>query len=179
MFLQAGNEENADPKAKPVNAILKKVREIEARVKEEVTTKKVVPVRETRSKSKQEIKEKQVVVKVIEETKIEISTKSSDEESSLYVSALETISADESLLIITPIKKGKPKARTPSPPAGVVDFDKENWTDPLQVSVYAMDVFKYLKTRESNFIVSDYMPKQVSIVIKTLLFKFNFFYFRR
>lgn len=33
-------------------------------------------------------------------------------------------------------------------PEGVVDFDKENWTDPFQVSNYAMDIFNYLKSRE-------------------------------
>lgn len=33
-------------------------------------------------------------------------------------------------------------------PAGVTDFDKENWTDPLQVSIYAMDIFNYLRGRE-------------------------------
>lgn len=33
-------------------------------------------------------------------------------------------------------------------PKGVVDFDKENWSDPFQVSNYAMDIFNYYKTRE-------------------------------
>lgn len=33
-------------------------------------------------------------------------------------------------------------------PAEVTDFDKENWTDPLQVSNYAMDIFNYLRGRE-------------------------------
>lgn len=80
-----------------------------------------------------------------------------------------SISPDESLLIITPIKKEKPKLRTPAPPSGVVDFDKENIADPCQVSVYAMDVFKYLKTREVDFIVGDYMPRQVTF-FSTLFF---------
>lgn len=33
-------------------------------------------------------------------------------------------------------------------PSGVLDFDFENWNDPLQVSHYAMDIFNYLKNRE-------------------------------
>lgn len=35
-----------------------------------------------------------------------------------------------------------------APPAGVADFDLENWNDPFQVSHYAMDIFNYLKSRE-------------------------------
>lgn len=38
-------------------------------------------------------------------------------------------------------------------PAGVVDFDKENWNDPLQVSRYAMDIFNYLKSREVSYMM--------------------------
>lgn len=33
-------------------------------------------------------------------------------------------------------------------PAGVIDFDKENWDDVFQVSQYAMDIFNYMKSRE-------------------------------
>lgn len=33
-------------------------------------------------------------------------------------------------------------------PAGVPDFDQENWNDQFQVSNYAMDIFNYLKGRE-------------------------------
>jgi hypothetical protein len=33
-------------------------------------------------------------------------------------------------------------------PEGVDDFDKETLNDPLQVSLYAMDIFNYLKERE-------------------------------
>lgn len=59
---------------------------------------------------------------------------------------------------------------TPSPlisglkvPAGVIDFDRENWNDPYQVSHYAMDIFQYLKERETTFLISDYMERQVNL----------------
>lgn len=48
-------------------------------------------------------------------------------------------------------------------PKDVKDFDKENWDDPFQVSNYAMDIFNYLKERERNFVMVDYMSKQVHL----------------
>uniref|UniRef100_A0A336MP55 CSON003545 protein n=1 Tax=Culicoides sonorensis TaxID=179676 RepID=A0A336MP55_CULSO len=48
-------------------------------------------------------------------------------------------------------------------PEDVEDFDKENWNDPFQVAIYAMDIFNYLKEREKDFIVSDYMHKQIHL----------------
>ncbi|XP_046736764.1 G2/mitotic-specific cyclin-B3 [Diprion similis] len=49
-------------------------------------------------------------------------------------------------------------------PAGVQwDFDAENWTDPYQVSYYAMDTFNYLKSREPLFLIGDYMERQVCL----------------
>lgn len=47
-------------------------------------------------------------------------------------------------------------------PEGVQwDFDGENWLDPFQVAHYAMDIFEYLKEREQQFSISDYMEQQV------------------
>ncbi|KAJ8684243.1 hypothetical protein QAD02_020035 [Eretmocerus hayati] len=43
------------------------------------------------------------------------------------------------------------------------DFDVENWQDPYQVSQYAMDIFDYLKDRERLFPIGDYMEKQVCL----------------
>ena len=49
-------------------------------------------------------------------------------------------------------------------PEGVEwNFDQENWEDPYQVSHYAMDIFNYLKEREKNFIIGDYMEKQICL----------------
>ncbi|XP_041972822.1 G2/mitotic-specific cyclin-B3 isoform X2 [Aricia agestis] len=48
-------------------------------------------------------------------------------------------------------------------PQNVVDFDKENWNDPYQVSNYAMDIFNYLKSRESSFIIDDYLQRMKGI----------------
>lgn len=48
-------------------------------------------------------------------------------------------------------------------PTGVIDFDRENWNDPYQVSHYAMDIFQYLKDRESSFVIADYMERQVNL----------------
>lgn len=47
------------------------------------------------------------------------------------------------------------------PPPGVADFDEENWDDPFQVSHYTMDIFNYLKLRESEFRIDNYMESQV------------------
>ncbi|XP_022220832.2 G2/mitotic-specific cyclin-B3 [Drosophila obscura] len=56
-------------------------------------------------------------------------------------------------------------------PLDVEDFDKKNWDDPFQVSHYAMDIFNYLKTREPEFPIDDYMPKQIHLTtwMRTLL----------
>lgn len=43
------------------------------------------------------------------------------------------------------------------------DFDAENWRDPYQVSQYAMEIFEYLKSRESLFPIGDYMDNQVCL----------------
>ncbi|XP_024946656.1 G2/mitotic-specific cyclin-B3 [Cephus cinctus] len=49
-------------------------------------------------------------------------------------------------------------------PSGVQwDFDAENWSDPYQVSQYAMEIFNYLKSRESLFPIGDYMERQVCL----------------
>lgn len=45
-------------------------------------------------------------------------------------------------------------------PTGVEDFDKENWNDPYQVSNYAQNIFNYLKQREHNYKIKDYMGEQ-------------------
>lgn len=56
-------------------------------------------------------------------------------------------------------------------PEGVVDFDRENWDDPYQVSEYAMDIFSYLKQRESEFIIKPYLDRQPQLTVwmRTLL----------
>lgn len=57
-------------------------------------------------------------------------------------------SAEENLAEDTIVRhRYEPPAR-PVPPPGVTDFDLENWTDPNQCSVYAMDIFNYYKIRE-------------------------------
>ncbi|XP_008194308.1 G2/mitotic-specific cyclin-B3 isoform X2 [Tribolium castaneum] len=48
-------------------------------------------------------------------------------------------------------------------PEGVPDFDKENWDDVHQVSHYAMDIFNYMKSREPQFEIADYMDRQVCL----------------
>ncbi|KAH8392914.1 hypothetical protein KR215_009528 [Drosophila sulfurigaster] len=56
-------------------------------------------------------------------------------------------------------------------PEDVEDFDRKNWDDPFQVSHYAMDIFNYLKLREPEFLIEDYMPKQIHLTawMRTLL----------
>lgn len=45
----------------------------------------------------------------------------------------------------------------PIPPAGITDFDLENWRDPSQCSEYAQDIFQYYKDREEQFCCPDYL----------------------
>ncbi|KAI8046304.1 G2/mitotic-specific cyclin-B3 [Drosophila gunungcola] len=56
-------------------------------------------------------------------------------------------------------------------PQDVEDFDRKNWDDPFQVSHYAMDIFNYLKAREPEFPIADYMPRQIHLTtwMRTLL----------
>ncbi|XP_063993788.1 G2/mitotic-specific cyclin-B3 [Diachasmimorpha longicaudata] len=105
------------------------------------------------------------------------------EESSLYVSALEEVAEDISKkcdknakLQETKEKEEPPVVakesiaeRLDAPPAKVLptgvawDFDVENWSDPYQVSPYAMEIFEYLKGREELFPIGNYMEKQVCL----------------
>lgn len=56
-------------------------------------------------------------------------------------------------------------------PDGITDFDLENIDDPTQVSDYAMDIFNYLKERETDFQIGSYMDRQptLSVWMRTLL----------
>lgn len=56
-------------------------------------------------------------------------------------------------------------------PNGVIDFDRENWDDPVQVSDYAMDIFNYLKEREETFKIDSYLARQPHLThwMRTLL----------
>lgn len=49
------------------------------------------------------------------------------------------------------------------PPASVNDFDKETMHDCFQVGDYAADIFDYLKSKEKEFLVKDYIGKQPHI----------------
>lgn len=55
-----------------------------------------------------------------------------------------------------PVPEQEPSLKVPVPisntgsglPENVEDFDKETLNDPFQVSLYAMDIFTYLKEKE-------------------------------
>ncbi|CAO1337814.1 unnamed protein product [Diamesa serratosioi] len=102
-------------------------------------------------------------------------------EDSLYVSALEEIttsssssmassfvtssqkSDDESLNLCSAVAKDAKVTvikELSTVPYGVIDFDRENWNDPYQVSCYTMDIFNYLKARESKYKITDYIGNQ-------------------
>lgn len=100
-------------------------------------------------------------------------------EESLYVSALEEIPSDVSRLSSDALRvsgskhdesadetlsarssQDKRESDDKCMPVGVDDFDKENWNDPYQVSNYAMHIFKYLKQREIDYKIKDYMSEQ-------------------
>uniref|UniRef100_A0A1B0C5Y7 Uncharacterized protein n=1 Tax=Glossina palpalis gambiensis TaxID=67801 RepID=A0A1B0C5Y7_9MUSC len=116
-----------------------------------------------------------------------ISNEFNKTEESLYMSALEDVSSDslrlsgnfeaarrrsqmlqkqlktEFLSPALPEETETAEVQPKMPPVGVEDFDKANWNDPFQVSHYAMDIFNYLKTREAEFPIDDYMKRQVHL----------------
>lgn len=88
--------------------------------------------------------------------KIVIKDEDEIKEDSLYESAEENLSED------TIVQRYEPPAR-PVPPPGVEDFDAKNWNDPNQCSEYAMDIFYYYKSRETEFRVPDYISQQSEV----------------
>ena len=42
----------------------------------------------------------------------------------------------------------------------MTDFDQETLADPFQIGDYAMDIFEYLKSKETEFPVRDYIEEQ-------------------
>lgn len=80
-------------------------------------------------------------------------------ESSLYVSALEDLNLDEN----KKHERSNKQLKKSKPPPGVDDYDQEQMEDLGSVAMYAMDIFNYLKSRESHFKIDDYITKQTSI----------------
>lgn len=91
---------------------------------------------------------------------------SSSDDSLFTISGQNTLLGDVTLSQENVIESGPLKV-----PAGVTEFDRENWDDPNQVSHYAMDIFNYLKNRESQFIIEPYMSRQPHLTpwMRTLL----------
>ncbi|XP_067619602.1 G2/mitotic-specific cyclin-B3 [Eurosta solidaginis] len=122
-----------------------------------------------------------------------ISSEFNKTEESLYMSALEDVSSCESMRLSGNFEAAKrrsalllqEKNKNEGLPAvdvgdklqhiplphGVEDFDKANWNDIFQVSHYAMDIFTYMKSREKEFVITDYMEKQIHLTkwMRTLL----------
>lgn len=83
--------------------------------------------------------------------------KQDSSDSSLGDRTLSSVSSSDS----SPCEAQRLNERVETPlPAGVEDFDKENWNDPFQVSHYARDIFYYLKQREQDYKIRDYMCDQ-------------------
>ncbi|KAK6622334.1 hypothetical protein RUM44_002145 [Polyplax serrata] len=154
-------KENVDPVVKKTTRVQAHVESIEAKIAE----------------AKCEILQKEVgAIKVGPKLRRSLDVNQEKDES-LYTTALEDVGGDldDCSTIISPIKKNYDKAQkkseekkkneisSPQVPEGVEDFDKENLLDPVQVSDYAMDIFEYMKRRETLFTVKDYMPKQMVI----------------
>ncbi|KAK7867334.1 hypothetical protein R5R35_001110 [Gryllus longicercus] len=119
---------------------------------------KVLPPRKLKTepgKASQENK-----VPTVEVKKERTSTSSDSDISPLYVTALENLSSlseDQNTSVATsPAWDPAAPPKRVLPP-GVVDFDAENWSDPLQVSNYATDIFEYFKGIEPKFCIKDYM----------------------
>lgn len=90
------------------------------------------------------------------------------EEQSNSTESLSTIAESEAT-----IKEEATKVTSgPLPvPDGVIDFDRENWDDPVQVSDYAWDIFNYLREREETFKIDAYLERQPHLTnwMRTLL----------
>lgn len=69
------------------------------------------------------------------------------------------------------IKEVPTKANKQLIPNGVIDFDREIWDDPTQVPDYAFDIFNYLKEREDEFQIENYLQMQPHLTrwMRTLL----------
>ncbi|KAI8130166.1 G2/mitotic-specific cyclin-B3 [Lucilia cuprina] len=112
-----------------------------------------------------------------------ISNEFNKTEESLYMSALEDISGCDSMRLSANFEAAKRRSvvlqqnktddskledekavdEAEQLPEGVEDIDKANWNDLFLVSHYARDIFNYLKQRESEFPIDDYMERQVHI----------------
>lgn len=94
----------------------------------------------------------------------------SDSNESMYtISNQSTMKLSQMDITLSP---EEPQTSEPPPvPEGVIDFDRENWDDPLQASHYAMDIFSYLKNREALFNIEPYMQRQPHLTawMRTLL----------
>ncbi|KAK7597724.1 hypothetical protein V9T40_009949 [Parthenolecanium corni] len=78
----------------------------------------------------------------------------STENGSLYISALEDVNTSF---------REQENDRRLKHYSQLSEFDKELLHDPQQVSLYAMEIFDYLKSRESHFPILDYMHRQPHI----------------
>ncbi|CAO1338410.1 unnamed protein product [Diamesa hyperborea] len=91
-----------------------------------------------------------------------ISTTTSSSSISSFVTSSQKSSDDNldlSPIVVTEVKETVNKELS-TVPYGVIDFDKENWNDPYQVSCYTMDIFNYLKARECEYKITDYIGNQ-------------------
>lgn len=111
-----------------------------------------------------------------------ISNEFNKTEESLYMSALEDVSTCDSMRLSANFEAVKRRSvlsqqnKTDDSkieeekaleeeqfPEGVDDIDKANWNDLFLVSHYARNIFEYLKQREPEFTIDDYMERQLHI----------------
>ncbi|KAH8373184.1 hypothetical protein KR009_001170 [Drosophila setifemur] len=87
-------------------------------------------------------------------------------EDTVYISALEDLqqkTEQQPPQLVLPAADSSEVVPIKPVPLDVEDFDRKNWDDPFQVSHYAMDIFNYLKSREPEFPIADYMPRQIHL----------------
>ncbi|KAM7360157.1 cyclin B3 [Cochliomyia hominivorax] len=158
---------------------------------EDQTNKLLTNCQATKSKAKDEPpaaplppQQHHQVQKVANKPVRRISNEFNKTEESLYMSALEDISGCDSMRLSANFEAAKRRSvalqqqnKTDDSkledekaleteeklPEGVEDIDKANWNDLFLVSHYARDIFNYLKQRECEFPIDDYMERQVHI----------------
>ncbi|KAK9736257.1 Cyclin, N-terminal domain [Popillia japonica] len=130
--------------------------------KENVTTKKV----KTRLSNEFEKTTESLYSTALEEMNVSHSSstsKYSSTKSSPVICGSSDVQEQSSITLVVDQMEKQLTLGNQEVPENVNDFDKENWDDIFQVSHYAMDIFNYLKTRETTFAISDYMERQVCL----------------
>ncbi|KAH3809802.1 G2/mitotic-specific cyclin-B3-like [Dreissena polymorpha] len=115
------------------------------------------------SKRKEQTKKASSSENLTEESTLSlVSSQDSNSSSSGSSSSQESLvsAADLSCQGVENLVQVEDETQEQTKPADVDDVDTENLGDPVQVALYAFDIFKYYKERETQFTIDNYMSTQ-------------------